>query len=330
MQWITRHGRLTWIGAAAVTGWGLAAAVTAAQQQPFHASTDLVAVYATVTDPEGRLVPDLTQDRFVVRDNGKTQPIALFSNDIQPITIIVMLDRSGSMTEHSMLVQRAAGEFIEQLLPGDRARIGAFGDQIVIRPDAFTSDQDELQTELANLRVRGASPLWMSLDRSITALQPEQGRRALLVFTDGHDRPGPGQIHVTLDDITRRSTYNEVMVYTIGFTVKAGPGGQPGPPPRGRGMPGRGGPPGWGKPDKPDPGLKKLASDTGGGYFELTSTADLAATFKRVADELHHQYLLAFKPEKLDMKLHKLEVRLKNGGDYTVRARAGYIADPKR
>jgi hypothetical protein len=57
---------------------------------------------------------------------------------------------------------------------------------------------------------------------------------------------------------------------------------------------------------------------------------DLAATFKRVADELHHQYLLAFKPEKLDMKLHKLEVRLKNGGDYTCARGAGYIADPKR
>ena len=301
----------------------------AQQQERFRGSTDLVVVYATVTDPEGRLVPDLTQDRFVVRDNGKTQPIALFSNDIQPITIIVMLDRSGSMTEHTMLVQQAAGEFIEQLLPTDRARIGAFGDEIVIRPDRFTSDQEELHGELAGLRVRGASPLWMSLDRSITALQPEQGRRALLVFTDGHDRPGQGQIHTTLEDITRRSIYNEVMVYTIGFTVTARPG-QSGPPPRGRGMPGRGGPPTQAKPDKPDPGLKKLAADTGGGYFELTQSADLAATFKRVADELHHQYLLAFRPEKLDMEQHKLEVRLKNAGNYTVRARTSYIADPKR
>jgi len=321
--------RLDRIGAAVVIGCGMAVALTA-QQQKFRATTDLVAVYATVTDSEGRLVTDLTQDRFVVRDNGKVQPIALFSNDIQPITIIVMLDRSGSMTEHFGLVQRAAGDFIDQLLPDDRARIGGFGDQIVIRPDAFTSDQTELQWELANLRVRGASPLWMSLDRSITALQPESGRRALLVFTDGHDRPGQGQIHTTLEDITRRSIYNEVMVYTIGFTVRPMQG-QPGPPMRGRGMPpGRGGPPGGGNPDKPDPGLQKLAADTGGGYFELKETANLGATFKRVADELHHQYLLAFKPTKLDMEEHKLEVRLKDAGNYTVRSRRSYIADPKR
>ena len=93
---------------------------------------------------------------------------------------------------------------------------------------------------------------------------------------------------------------------------------------------GRGGPPAGGSADKPDPGLRKLAADTGGGYFELTQSADLAATFKRVADELHHQYLLAFKPDKLDMEQHKLEVRLKNAGNYTVRARTSYIADPKR
>ena len=79
----------------------------------------------------------------------------------------------------------------------------------------------------------------------------------------------------------------------------------------------------------PDPGLKKLAADTGGGSFELTRTADLAAVFARVADELHHQYLLAFKPQKLDEKVHSLEVRLKSR-DYTVRARPSYVADPKR
>ena len=58
--------------------------------------------------------------------------------------------------------------------------------------------------------------------------------------------------------------------------------------------------------EKPDEGLPKIAAATGGGYFELTSTDDLASTFARVADELHHQYALGFTPAKLDGKMHTL------------------------
>ena len=66
-----------------------------AEQQPIRAGARTVAVYATVTDKEGRLVPDLAREAFEVRDNGKAQPLTVFSNDIQPITIVMMLDRSG-------------------------------------------------------------------------------------------------------------------------------------------------------------------------------------------------------------------------------------------
>ena len=93
-------------------------------------------------------------------------------------------------------------------------------------------------------------------------------------------------------------------------------------PPRGYGYPpqsaGRGG-------EKPDPGLAKIAAATGGGYFELTSTDDLASTFTRVADELHHQYALGFTPANLDGKTHGLQVRVLLSGA-TVRARKNYVA----
>ena len=79
--------------------------------------------------------------------------------------------------------------------------------------------------------------------------------------------------------------------------------------------------------DKPDEGLPKIAAVTGGGYFELTSTSDLASTFQRVADELHHQYALGFTPAALDGKMHKLEVRVASGGA-TVRARKSFLARP--
>ena len=81
--------------------------------------------------------------------------------------------------------------------------------------------------------------------------------------------------------------------------------------------------------DKPDEGLPKIAAATGGGYFELTSTNDLAATFKRVVDELHHQYALGFTPAALDGKMHTLEVRVTPPG-MTVRARKSYFARQNR
>jgi VWFA-related protein len=76
---------------------------------------------------------------------------------------------------------------------------------------------------------------------------------------------------------------------------------------------------------QPDKGLKKLAEDTGGGYFELQRTADLNETFTRVAEELHSQYVLGFSPETLDGKVHKLDVRVMKPG-MTARARKSYLA----
>ena len=120
------------------------------------------------------------------------------------------------------------------------------------------------------------------------------------------------------------------MVYAIGLAPAgggAGPGG-----PRGPSRPGgpRGGP---GRSPlrlaplvvQPDPGLPKIAAATGGGYFELTSANDLAATFARVADELHHQYALGFTPSLLDGKMHSLEVQM-NGPGMKARARTSYLA----
>jgi VWFA-related protein len=76
---------------------------------------------------------------------------------------------------------------------------------------------------------------------------------------------------------------------------------------------------------KPDSGLRKISDETGGGYFELMKTSDLAPTFTRVAQELHSQYVIGFTPTQLDNKVHKLSVRLKKS-DLTARARRSYLA----
>jgi VWFA-related protein len=295
-----------------------------AAQQQFRGRTDIVSVYATVMDANGRLVPGLTAADFEVRDNGKKQQIEFFSNDQQPITVVLMLDRSGSMADNFVLVQDAADQFVRKLTDDDRARIGSFSRDIVISPADFTNSQAQLSGILKHgLQSVGPSPVWTAIDRSITALLDQSGRRVVLVFTDGHDDPGPGQVSTDLKDVIRRATYDEVMVYTIGLANSDDMlsayslHNVIGQASLGRGT--------RQKTVKPDPGLRRLAELTGGGYFQLDWGQDLGATFARVADELHRQYWLAFRPGKLDGEVHRLDIRVTRR-DLIARARRSYAA----
>jgi VWFA-related protein len=329
----SRTGLAVRYTAIAIAVAALAGALLVAQDTTFRGVTRTVAVYATVAGADGRLVPDLARDAFSILDNGKRQELTLFANDVQPITVVILLDRSGSMKANFTLVQQAAERFVDVMLPSDKARIGSFSNRIQVDPRDFTSDHAELQTILrTELQEEGPTPLWNAVNVGITALLHQQGRRVVLVFTDGMDAPfNPGSSNNSLKDVMKRAEEEDIMVYAIGLAGSApsagggfrrGGGGYGG---RGRGGHGRGFGGGSSAPDKPDDGLPKIAAATGGGYFELTSTNDMAATFAKVADELHHQYALGFTPEKLDGKMHALDVRV-SGENRTVRARKSYLA----
>lgn len=357
-----------------------------AQQPVFRAGVPTVSLYATVVDSTGRLIPDLGQSDFEVFDNGKRQDITVFANDVQPITLVMMLDRSQSMEQNFTLVRDAAEHFVTNLLPADKVRVGSFSDRIQLDPETFTSDKDELIRILRhNMQDPGATPLWNATAVAMTALRREEGRRVVLIFTDGHDGPdfATRATNVSLAQVRERAAGEGVMVYAIGLAnpcesskktpdaraprlLDAGqqrrPGGRGGGirmPGRGGGI-GRGGPripglPGRGSPiprgpgpfgppprggdrdkpveraggacieSKPDPDLKTVTNDGGGGYFELKGTDNLTATFARVADELHHQYLLAYTVPAFDGKTHTIDVRVK-GKNLSVRARKSYVA----
>jgi Ca-activated chloride channel homolog len=310
------------------------------QQAPtFTAANRTVAVYATVTDAGGRLIPDLERQVFEVDDNGKRQELTIFVNDIQPITVVMLLDRSGSMRAQFELVEQAAEEFVKAMLPADRARLGSFATRIQIDPREFTSDHDQLLNILrTDLQPEGPTPLWNAVNVGITALLHQEGRRVILVFTDGVDAPMNFRSNnQSLKDVMKRAEEENVMVYAIGLagsepsahTHGGYRGGWPGPSGGHGGWGGRGGY-GGGRPfavaSKPDEGLPKIAAATGGGYFELTSTTNLGSTFRRVADELHHQYALGFTPGTLDGKWHTLTVGVNEPGAL-VRARKSYFAE---
>jgi VWFA-related protein len=333
-----------------VSVMAVGAALAAAQETAgptFKAGNRTVAVYATVTGADGRLAANLTREAFSILDNGRRQDLSLFSSDLQPITVVMLLDRSGSMRGNFALVQKAAEEFVQVMRADDKARIGSFSNGIQVDPRDFTSDKDELLNILrTELQAEGPTPLWNAVNVGITALLHQQGRRVVLVFTDGMDSPMNLTSHnSSLKDVMKRAEEEDVMVYAIGLAPstsgsRGGYGHHGGGFPRGggggfgggfgRGGFGRGGggyPPRPQAPaaDHPDEGLAKLAGVTGGGYFELTSTSDLAATFSRVADELHRQYALGFTPDKLDGKMHTIEVRVAGDG-MAARARRSYLA----
>jgi Ca-activated chloride channel family protein len=313
-MWPTVRSSVTIRFTGLASAGALAIALVAARQQStvFRAGTQTVPVFTTVVGPDGRLVTDLTKDDFEVYDDGRPQPITVFANEIQPISIVVMLDTSGSMTGNVRLLKDASVQLFTHLLPADKARVGNFGDRITVNPK-FTNDENELIRWLwTDLVAGGPTPLWGAVNVGMTALEHVDGRRVVLVFTDGYD--ASSREFVTLHDVIARAQSEEFMVYGIGLWSRGGPGG------------GRRGPRGpMMHTVPPDPGLKELADETGGGYFELLDAENLGPTFARVAEELHRQYLIAFSAPRLDGKLHKLEVRVRQPL-MTARARKSYVA----
>jgi VWFA-related protein len=288
-------------------------------QQPsvFRGTTDNVPVFVTVTDKSGRLVPDLTRDDFQVVDGGKPQPLTVFDNSPQPVRLIVLIDVSGSMSGNLMLLRQSAHELFIRLRDDDKVRVGTFGNEITISPE-FMHDPADLEAALpTDIPQSAHTPLWKAMDDAMTDLAQAEGRRVIAVLSDGKDTaPMSGRKFYTALDISDRALREDVMIYGVGMYSR-GPMGAPG-------MGGMTMQQALVAP-LPDPALGTVALDSGGGYFEVRPHDNLGAAFARVADELHHQYLLGFSPPAHDGKQHKIEVKLKNK-DLKVRARKGYQA----
>jgi Ca-activated chloride channel family protein len=272
--------------------------------QRLKVTTHTVPLFVTVTDSQRRLVSDLTQEDFEVYDNGKPQPLTTFGNEPTPITAVLMLDTSGSMTLNLDLVKAAAEQFVIRLLPNDRAKIGAFNDKIQIFPkDEFIGDRDRLIRILKNdLDFGYPTRLFDAVDESIAALRGIDGRRVVITFTDGDDTAS----RVSRGDALERARIEDVMIYGVGLESDYFNGAQ-----RVR--------------TRPDRGLKNLAEETGGGFFDLKKTDELGPTFTRIAQELHSQYVLGFSPPVLDGKVHKVEIKVKRPA-MTARGRKSYVA----
>jgi Ca-activated chloride channel family protein len=231
----------------------------------------------------GRLVPNLEESDFEVFDNNRPQPLTVFDNSPRPLSIALMLDTSFSMSANLARLKDAAEQFLIRLFPKDQAKVGAFNDGVTIG-STFSSDRDILIADMRALDFGNGTRLFDGIDLAIAHLEPVEGRKVVVVFTDGDDT---GSRSANRGSIIDRARLKDVMVYAIGFQSEYFDGARV-------------------QRSKPDSGLRRIAEETGGGYFELTKASELGATFTRVAQELHSQYALGFTAPELDNKVHTL------------------------
>lgn len=282
----------------------------APEQQPtFRAGTRTVPIYVSATDDIGRFVLDLRREDFEVRDEGKVRPLTFFTRDVQPLTAMVLLDGSRSMVKALDTVMTAADHFVVRLMPGDRARVGSFSDEIRFAP-AFSADRDALAREvndLFDLRLGTATRLWDAINQATAAFEDAEGRRVIVVFTDGDDTASVS----TSQEALTRARRADVMLYAVLI----------------RGM--------ERLPEDRRSSRRTRPSEfadatlaTGGGYYVVNNVLDdMNSIATQIAEELHNQYVLGFVPQELDGRVHKLDVRVKRPR-LKIRARQSYVADP--
>jgi VWFA-related protein len=191
---------------------------------------------------------------------------------------------------------------------------------VTISP-AFTRERNELMAALPTAIVPDApTPLWRALLDALDAFgNADNTRKVILVLSDGKDS-GPTRLRErpgSQADVIDRAQREDVMVYAVGLRSRRTRGTVPGIGP--------GGLQAALLADLPDPGLARVAEETGGGYTEIRFGQDLAAAFTSVADELHTQYLLGFAPPNRDGKVHEITVRVDTKG-LKPRARKSYVA----
>ena len=186
------------------------------QQPLFRSGTELVDLYVTVTDDDGRLVPNLVQEEFAIFDEDQPQEIVLFDNEVRPITVVVMLDSSISTTNVMHLIMGGAEQFLIRMLPEDRARVGAFNDKIEVLPGEFVGDRDTLIASLSELDFGNETRLFDAISASLDALQGVDGRKVVLVLTDGQDSASQKGWREVLE----QAIAEDVMIYSIGLEVE--------------------------------------------------------------------------------------------------------------
>lgn len=178
--------------------------------------TDLVTVPVIATDRNGVYIPNLRQSEFVVAEDNVNQEIAFFATISVPFHVVLMLDTSASTREKLNLIQQAASAFVEQLQPGDRVKVISFDDQVVDHNE-FTNDRDALKAAINKTRPGEGTKLYDAFELALGAIRRIQGRKAIVIFTDGVDWHSD---RATFEGTLRGLDEEGVVVYPIRYDTR--------------------------------------------------------------------------------------------------------------
>jgi Ca-activated chloride channel family protein len=286
----------------------------------------LVNVYAIARDGKGGYVNDLSAADFKVFENERPQSVDRFSAERRPLRIAIVLDTSFSMEGDKLKSAIAsAGAFLSILQPGDEGLVVAFSDDVHVLQD-LTSNRTQLEAAIRKSEAQGGTSLYDAIYKASERLAEFEGRRVLVVLSDGRDEAAnglePGSLH-TLEEARERALRNEVMVFAIGLgrsLARDAKALRENPTARASEMDffGR-------KPLVTI--LDSLAQTTGGTAVYSPGAGQLRRSFELVAEDLRHQYALAYRSdnEKHDGAWRAIRVAVTRPG-VSVTNRKGYYA----
>jgi Ca-activated chloride channel homolog len=287
----------------------LVPALLAAQEATvIRVDVNLVRVVATVKNPDGQLTGALDQHDFEVYDNGRAQEIAVFERQTaQPLSVAVMIDTSGSTAKELKYEVESVNRFFKALFaegnPDDMVALYCFNWQ-VDRLNYFTHNVAPLERSLRGLKAEAGTSLYDAIYLASADLERREGRRAMVIVTDGGDTTSNKKFHDALESAQLADTViYPVVVMPITNDAGRNIGGEN--------------------------ALTFMAQATGGRTFLPSVGPQLDAAFSDIIRDLRTQYLIGFYPKDVPLtrnRFHKLEVKVKKP-ELRVSARNGYYGE---
>jgi Ca-activated chloride channel family protein len=275
----------------------------------FRAAVDTVHLTVTVQDRDGRFVPDLNADEFVVLEDGRPQTLQLVARAVEPgnddalvLDLGLLLDTSESMMKELKLSQEAAVRFLEAI-PRARELLTVFFDEDIRISRYDSENQQGLFQRIHETKSGGQTALYDAIAVYISRIEESPGRKVLVLLTDGEDSTSRS----TLAEVVRLIRSSPVTIYPIALL-----GGFPS---------------GSARTVQARAVLQQLAEMSGGQVFSPSGSRDLAAIYQKILDELKAQYVLGYVPANAarDGRFRKLKVQVKRDG-LRLRHRGGYFA----
>jgi Ca-activated chloride channel homolog len=279
----------------------------AAQSTTLHVEVKLVSVFVNVTDRNGALVGGLKKEDFAVFEDGRPQQIAVFERQSElPLALTLAIDTSGSVRKDMSDEAAAARRFVHDILrPQDQMSVLEFA-TTVHQLTPFTNKEAQIDHALGELHADWATALYDAIYQGSDALGQKDGRKVLVIVSDGDDTVKDLDYGQALEEALR----NEVMIYTIIDVPIAASAGRD-----------IGG----------EHALITLAEQTGGKHFYVDE-GGLDKAFSQVSDDLRTQYLLGYYPRNQvpGTEFHRLNVTIPRAaqGDFNIRHKTGYYAAP--